>query len=232
MPTCVPATDAALIAAWPGVVLRTPERWLVAIDADLAATGQYVVSLSGLPYASYAATVPPDDGPGIAEQVLALLQGQMLAAASPVGATGIVLQEVSAAAPGLAVTVSGPVPGAITAILVSGGDSNAARRAQVLVDALCDLPPCCTFGRCVGDYTRMHAAMAAHLLYQSLPGNVGGTGASVGDFRRMRLGPAELERGSSESGAKSTANDDLRSTAPGKEYLRLRKKYVMPFNCA
>lgn len=233
--TCPPADDAFLVAMWPGVVVRTGERWLVAVDPALAQTGVYTVTMGGLPY-QYAATVPPDSGATVASGLLGALSLQMQAAASPQGLYGLLLQEVPPTPPaqpsGLAVTVDGPAPDAISATLVSGGDGNAAARAFWLDAVLCSLPPCCVFGACMGDYTRMHAALAAHWLYSTAPGNVGSTGSGAGDFERMRLGPAELARGTSAWGAGGNAADgDLARTVPGQYFLSLRNKYVPPFMC-
>jgi hypothetical protein len=233
--TCTPADDAFLVEMWPGVVVRTGERWLIAIDPQLAQTGVYTVTMGGLPY-QYPATVPPDSGPTIVAGLLTTLSLQVQAAASPQGLYGILLQEVPPPPPaqpaGLAVTVDGPAPDAITATLVSGGDGNAAARAFWLDAVLCSLPPCCVFGACQGDYTRMHAALAAHWIYSTMPQNVGSTGGGANDFERMRLGPAELSRGLSAWGANgNSADGDLAKTIPGQYFLALRAKYIFPFVC-
>ncbi len=232
--TCTPADDAFLVAAWPGVVVRLGERWLVAVDPELVATGVYTVTMGGLPY-QYAATVPPDTAQTVVGGLLVPLSLQVQAAASPQGLYGILLQEIPTPPPaqpaGLAVTVDGPVPDAISAALVSGGDGNATARAFWLNAVLCGLPPCCLI-TCPADYTLMHAALAAHWIYSTMPQNVGSTGSSANDFERMRLGPAELARGVSAWGAGDAAADaDLARTVPGQFFLALRARYVMPFRC-
>lgn len=230
---CTLADDAYLIAAWPGVVVRTGERWLVAVDPNLAATGVYTVTMGGLPY-QYAATVPPDTAQSVVQGLLLPLSLQVQAAASPQGLYGILLQEVPpppAQPAGLAVAVSGPGPDSITATLISGGDGNATQRALWLDAVLCGLPPCCAV-RCPGDWTRMHAALAAHWIYSTMPQNVGSTGGGANDFERMRLGPAELSRGVSAWGAGDAAADaDLARTVPGQFFLALRARYIFPFMC-
>lgn len=236
MPTCTPADDAYLVTAWPGVVARTGERWLVTVAEALAQTGTYSVTMTGLPFA-FAATVPPDDATTIRNGLLSALGGQALAAVSPQGSTGILLQEVVPPPPatptGLAVTVSGPAADTIAATLISGGDSNAAQRAYWLESVLCMLPPCAVFCRCPGDYTRMHAALAAHYLYTTAPSNVGSSGSGANDFERMRLGPAELSRGTGAWGQAGAAADaDLARTVPGRFFLALRRKYIFPIVCA
>lgn len=234
MPTCVPADDAFLVLYWPGVVVRLPERWLVAVNGPAAQTGAYGVTMQGLPY-EYAATVPPDTAGVIRDGLLAQLGGQFAAAASPQGLTSLLLAEVSqpgVVPPGLAVTVSGPADGTISATLLpGGGDQNAALRAAWLDATLCCLPPCCAFGSCVGDYTRMHAALTAALLYQNAPGNLSSSGAAVNDFARMRLGPAELSRGGGALYKSGTIDGILAQTVPGQYFLRLRARYVMPIIC-
>lgn len=234
--TCVPADDAYLIATWPGVVVRTGERWLVAVDPGLVATGVYTVTMGGLPY-QYAANVPPDTGQSVVGGLLVPLSLQVQAAASPQGLYGILLQEVPPPPPaqpaGLAVTVSGPAPDTISATLLSGGDGNATTRAYWLDAVLCSLPPCCVFGSCPEDYKRMHAALAAHWIYSTMPQNVGSTGSGANDFERMRLGPAELSRGLNAWGAGgNSADGDLARTVPGQYFLSLRAKYIVPIMCA
>jgi hypothetical protein len=216
------------------LVVRTGERWLVAVDPALAATGVYTVTMGGLPY-QYSATVPPDDAQSIRAGLLSPLSLQVQAAASPQGLYGVLLQEVPPPPPaqpaGLAVTVSGPAPDSITVTLISGGDGNATTRAFWLNAVLCGLPPCCAV-TCPGDWTRMHAALAAHWIYTTAPQNVGSTGGGAGDFNRMRLGPAELARGVSAWGAGDAAADaDLARTIPGQFFLALRARYVFPFMC-
>jgi hypothetical protein len=234
VPTCIPATDADLTTWWPGTVIRTGERWLVVVDA--AATGVYTITMGGLPF-QCAATVPPDTTTTIAQGLLVPLSLQLLAAASPQGLSGILLQEVPPQPPnqptGLAVTATGPAPDTITATLISGGDSNEAMRLMWLDAVTCSLPPCWVFACCPGDYTRMQAALAAHWIYSTMPQNVGSTGSGANDFERMRLGPAELARGVQQWAANgNSADGDLARTVPGQYFLSLRRKYVFPILCA
>lgn len=235
MPICVPADDAFLVKFWPGVVVRLPERWLVAVDGPLAQTGAYGVTMQSLPY-EYAATVPPDDAPAIRDGLLAALGGQMTATASPQGLSSIILAEVSqpgVVPPGLGITVSGPAVNTISATLLpGGGDMNADLRADWLEATLCCLPSCSRFCSCPGDYTRMHAALTAALLYLTNPANMGTTGAGANDFDRMRLGPAELEKAKGAwQSALSVSDADIATTVPGRYFLRLRAKYVFPILC-
>lgn len=236
MPTCTPADDAFLIAAWPGVVVRAGERWLVTVDNALAQTGTYTVNMGGLPF-EYAATVPPDTTTTIRSGLLAALGGQVLAAVSPQGLYGVLLQEVVPPPPahpsGLSVTVSGPAVDTISATLISGGDTNAEARAEWLDAVLCSLPACCVFARCPADYTRMHAALAAHWIYSTMPQNVGSSGAGANDFESMTLGPASLKKGQSVEAALGQATDaELARTVPGRFFLFLRRKYLFPVVCA
>lgn len=234
--TCTPADDAFLTTAWPGVVTRSGERWLVVVDSQNVQTGVYTVSMAGLPF-QYAATVPPDSAATVQQQLLAQFGLQVFAASSPQGLTGILLQEVPPPPPsqpsGLSVTVTGPAADTISATLVSGGDANLATRLYWLDAVLCSLPPCCLFTSCPGDYTRMHAALAAHWIYSTKPQNVGSTGAGANDFERMRLGPAELSKGANAWGAGGNTSDgDLARTVPGQYFLSLRRKYIFPIVCA
>lgn len=235
--TCTAATDTDLTTWWPGVVIRTGERWLIVVDAGNVASGAYTINVSGLPF-SYTATVPPDDATDIRNALQASLGAQMFAAVMSSGIAGIVLQEIPPTPPtqpaGLGVTVSGPAVDTIDATLVSGGDTNSAARAYWLDAVLCSLPACCVFpAGCEADYTRMHAALAAHWIYSTMPQNIGATGAGANDFESMRLGPASLTRGQSAWGQAGAAADaDLARTVPGRYFLSLRRKYILPVMCA
>ena len=231
---CTFADDAYLILAWPGVVLRTGERWLVGVDQALAQTGTYTVTMQALPY-QYVATVPPDDAQAVRDGLLVPLGLQVAAAASPQGLTGILLHEVvqpGVVPAGLGVTVTGPAVDTIAATLISGGDGNAAVRAYWLEAVKCGMPACCAF-TCQSDFTVAHAALAAHWIYSTMPQNVGSTGGGANDFERMRLGPAELSRGASAWGQSGAAADaDLARTVPGRAFLAIRRRYIMPIMCA
>lgn len=222
MATCVFADDAYLTTAFPQVVRLVPERWLVTVVPP-AQVGEYVVSLAGAEY-PYPAQVGDDAG-AVRDGLLAALSLQMLAAVSPTGAASVILDALSPN--GLDVTATGPAPDTITATLVSGGDSNEAFRLFWLERAKCGLPPCCVV-TCPGDYTLMHAALAAHYIF--LFGNLGPTGLASGDFERMRLGPAELTKGANLWAANPAAGD-LAGTDPGKLYLSVRARYVFGILC-
>lgn len=230
--TCTYADDTYLTTVWPGVVVRTGERWLVVVDAALA--GAYTVTMGGLPFE---VTADGDSTTAtIRASLVASLGGQVLAAVSPQGAAGVLLQEIPPAPPalpsGLDVTVSGPGDGTITATLVSGGDTNSALRAYWLEQVKCSLPPCCVV-TCAADYTAMHAALAAHWLYLTAPANIGQAGGGANDFESMRLGPASLSRGKSVFATAGKALDDaLARTVPGQYFLALRMKYIFPIVCA
>lgn len=230
--SCTFADDTYLVTAWPGVVLRTGERWLAGISA--AVDGMYTVTMRGLPY-QYSATVPGDDTTDIRDGLLVPLGAQVAAAVSPQGLTGILLQEVvqpGVVPSGLGVTVSGPAADTIEATLISGGDSNEAARAYWLEAVKCGMPPCCAF-TCRPDFTAAHAALAAHWIYTTMPQNVGSAGAGANDFERMRLGPAELSRGQVTWGqAGAAADGDLARTVPGRYFLALRRTYIFPIVCA
>jgi hypothetical protein len=232
--TCTFADDAFLVARFPGVVLRTGEVWLVAVDEALAQSGAYTVTMQGLPYA-YAATVPPDDGQAIRDGLLPPLSLQLAAAVAPQGLTGIVLREVvqpGVVPTGLAVTVTGPAADTIEATLVSGGDGNAAERTYWLEAVKCGLPPCCAV-RCAADFTLMHAALAAHYIFTTMPQNIGSTGAGANAFERMSLGPAALSKGVVAWGqGGNSADADLAQTAPGRVFLAIRRRYIFPIMCA
>lgn len=223
---CTYADDAFLIAAFPGVVKRTPEQWVIAVLAS--AVGNYTVNISGAPFVAPA--LLGESTSDIRYSLQASLGGQMFAAVSPVGAASLVISAASATT-GLALTVSGPAVDTIEATLVAGtGDSNAAQRALWLEEAKCGLPPCCVV-TCARDYTMMHAALAAHLIFTM--GNLGATGASANDFDSMTLGPASLKRGLSVSqwAAASPADGDLATTGPGQMYLRIRSRYIFGVRC-
>lgn len=232
--TCTYADDAFLVARFPGVVLRTGEVWLVVVDPGNVTSGAYTVTMQGLPYA-YTATVPPDDGGDIRDGLLAPLGLQLQAAAAPQGATGITLREVvqpGVVPTGLAVTVAGPAADTISETLVSGGDGNSTERAYWLEAVKCGLPPCC-WVTCSADYTLMHAALAAHYLFTTMPANIGSTGAGANMFESMRLGPASLNKGVVAWGqAGNSADADLAQTAPGRVFLAIRRRYVFPILCA
>lgn len=234
--TCTPADDAFLTTAWPGVVTRSGERWLVVVDPNNVQTGTYTVTMAGLPF-QYGATVPPDNAVTVAQGLLQQFGLQMFAAASPQGLTGILLQEIPPPPPaqpaGLAVTVSGPAPDTISATLISGGDANLATRLFWLNAVLCLMPDCRMVCFCGDDFRLMHAALAAHWIFSTKPQNVGSTGAGANDFERMRLGPAELSKGANSWGAGGNSSDgDLARTVPGQYFLSLRRKYIFPIVCA
>lgn len=227
---CVYADDAYLIAAFPGVVVTAPETWLVTVLA--AQAGQYAVLLgaSGYPVVAAVDPVPPEvavDLPAIADGLVTALGASPLAAVAPTGANALTVASVASTS--LALTVTGPAENTISATLISGGDTNAASRAFWLERAKCGLPPCCAFVCCRADFTLMHAALAAHLLY--VYGNVSPTGGSASAFQSMRLGPASLTKGKSEWSG-NPADTFLDSTAPGQLYLYLRSKYVLPIMCS
>ena len=219
---CTFADDAYLIAAFPFVVARTPERWLVVVVS--AEVGGYSVTLGGASFPF--AAVNADDTTTVRDGLQLSLGGQPLAAIAPMGIDGLVISELQPS--GLAVTATGPTEGDITATLQPGtGDSNATSRAFWLERAKCGLPPCCVV-TCPADYTLMHAALAAHMVLST--GNTGGTGQFAGNFSRMSLGPASLTAGA--SAWKSPADSVLATTEPGRMYLMLRARYVFPFACA
>jgi len=219
---CTFADDAYLIAAFPFVVARTPERWLVVVVS--AAAGAYDVTLGGASFPFVAANA--DNATDIRDGLQVSLGGQPLAAIASMGVNGLAIMELQPS--GLAVTASGPGEGSITAALQPGtGDSNATARAFWLERAKCGLPPCCVV-TCAEDFTLMHAALAAHMVLSA--GNTGGTGQFAGNFTRMDLGPASLTAGN--SAWKSPADSVLATTEPGRMYLMLRARYVFPFACA
>ena len=227
---CVYADDAYLIAAFPGVVVTLPEKWLVTVLA--AQVGEYAVNLGASAYPVDAAVAPvfPEvavSTPAIADGLVTALGASTLAAVAPAGANSLTVQALAPASLGL--TVTGPAVDTIEATLVSGGDTNAAARAFWLERAKCGLPPCCAFVCCREDFTLMHAALAAHLLY--VYGNVSPTGGSASAFQSMRLGPASLTKGKSEWSG-NPADAFLDTTAPGSLYLYLRSKYVVPIMCS
>ena len=226
---CVFADDAYLIAAYPGVVVRGPETWAVAVlDAQ---AGEYSVSLGASQFPVVAVDPPtwPEVAvtkPAISDGLLNALGGSVLVAVAPSGDDAVLVQALGPTT--LDLTVAGPAVDTIEATLVSGGDTNAAQRALWLERAKCGLPPCCAFGCCIADFTAMHAALAAHLLY--VFGNLSGSGGSAGNFQSMRLGPASLAKGAS-AWTNNPADTFLDTTAPGQYYLLLRSRYVMGIFC-
>lgn len=219
---CTFADDAYLISAFPFVVARTPERWIVVVVS--AAAGAYDVTLGGASFPFVA--VNADTTTTIRDGLQLTLGGQPLAAIASAGVNGLVIMEIQPS--GLGVTATGPGEGSITATLQPGtGDSNATARTFWLERAKCGLPPCCVV-TCAEDYTLMHAALAAHLILSA--GNTGGTGQFAGNFSSMSLGPASLTAGA--SAWKSPADSVLATTEPGRMYLMLRARYVFPFACA
>mgnify|MGYP003654407934 CR=1 FL=1 len=218
---CTFADDAYLVAAFPPVVVRTAERWLVVVVAALA--GAYTVVLGGadFPFAAGAA----DTTATIRNGLQAALGGQPLAAVGVLGANGLVLDEVNPG--GLTVTATGPGEGSITATLAPGtGDSNAASRAFWLERAKCGLPPCACV-TCAADFTLMHAALAAHMVLTAA--GTGSTGQFAGNFASMSLGPASLTQGA--SAWKAPADSVIATTEPGRLFLMLRARYIFPFAC-
>jgi hypothetical protein len=221
------ADDAFLVKLFPKVVQRTPERWQVIVLA--AASGLYTVKVAGLSYLGKPnAAVPPDTEQVIRNRLLAALSGSMSFAVGVVGTTSLVID--AAAAGPLAVTATGPAPDTISAELVAGGDANAEIRDIYLKAARCGMPPCSLFC-CPEDFTLMHAALAAHMIMYFGPASIGPTGQAAQDFRRMKLGPAELERVAS-AWATNPADGDLAATGPGQLYLDIRSRYVFPVMCA
>lgn len=218
---CIPADDAFLIAAFPGVVQRQRERWMVTVEA--AAVGEYSVTINTAQFPVDA--VLADTVTTIRNALAFQLTSQAQAAISSIGVASIQVDEIKPG--GLNLTVSGPAVDTIEATLVHGGDTNSAMRALWLAQALCSLPPCCTI-TCEADYTMMHAALAAHWIYTM--GNLGGTGTDANDYESMRLGPASRSRGKTQWSI-NPADGDLAKTGPGQLYLFLRSKYVFPFVC-
>ena len=221
MAACIPADDAFLIAAFPQVVVKGKETWMVTV-LD-AVEGEYQVSLNTAQFQNDA--VLADTITTIRNKLLFSLGAQAQAAVSSVGVGSIQLDEVKAG--GLNIEVEGPAVDTIEATLISGGDQNAAMRQFWLDQSLCSLPPCCVI-TCASDYTLMHASLAAHWIFTM--GTLSGSGSAANDFTSMRLGPASLSKGKSAWSA-NPADGDLARTAPGQMYLFLRSKYVFPFVC-
>ena len=223
MAGCVFADVAFVLQAFPGAAVIGPEVWAVNVLA--AQAGEYVVAVQGGEYpfvADNASTVPD-----VADGLLGALSGQMLAAVSPNGVNGLVLQALGTLP--LDVVVTGPAEGTIEANLIGGGVANTASIEFWLEYTKCSLPPCCRV-TCKADYTLMHAALAAHwLMYLAGLSGTGGGGA-VGDWERMRLGPAELSRGKS-AWSTNPADSVLAKTGPGQLFLSLRAKYIFPAMC-
>jgi hypothetical protein len=218
---CIPADDAFLIAAFPGVVQRQRERWVVTV-LD-AAVGEYSVTINTAQFP--VDSLLADTVTTIRNALAFQLSAQSVAAISSIGVASIQIDEIKPG--GLNLTVEGPAVDTIEATLVSGGDTNSAMRALWLAQALCSLPPCCVI-TCAADYTMMHAALAAHWIYTM--GNIGGTGSGANDFDSMKLGPASLTRGKT-AWSGNPADGDFSKTIPGQLYLFLRSKYVFPFTC-
>lgn len=223
MAGCVFADVAFVLQAFPGAAVIGPEVWAVNVLA--AQAGEYVVAVQGGEYpfvADNASTVPD-----VADGLLGALSGQMLAAVSPNGVNGLVLQALGTLP--LDVVVTGPAEGTIEANLIGGGVANTASIEFWLEYTKCSLPPCCRV-TCKADYTLMHAALAAHwLMYLAGLSGTGGGGAG-GDWERMRLGPAELSRGKS-AWSTNPADSVLAKTGPGQLFLSLRAKYIFPAMC-
>lgn len=223
MAGCVYADVAFVLQAFPGAAVVGPEVWAVNVLA--AQAGEYVVGIQGgeYPFAADGASTVAD----VAEGLLLALSGQMLAAVSPNGVNGLVLQALGTLP--LDVEATGPAADTIEADLISGGVANTASIEFWLEYTKCSLPPCCRV-TCKADYTLMHAALAAHwLMYLAGLSGTGGGGA-VGDWDRMRLGPAELSRGKS-AWSTNPADSVLAKTGPGQLFLSLRAKYVFPVMC-
>lgn len=223
MAGCTYADVAFVLGAFPGVGVVGPEVWAVNVLA--AQAGEYQVSLQGgeYPFAAGGQSTVSD----VADGLLQALGGQMLAAVSPNGVNGLVMQALSTAP--LDLLAEGPADGTIEANLVSGGVSNTAAVQFWLDYTRCSLPPCCRV-TCKADYTLLHASLAAHwLTYLAGLSGTGGGGA-VGDWERMRLGPAELSRGKS-AWSTNPADSVLAKTGPGQLHLVLRAKYVFPVMC-
>lgn len=228
MTACAHADDAYLVELFPSVVLRAPERWQIQI-LD-AVSGDYVVTVAGVVYPmAEPAVVPPDTTETIRNHVLAGLGVSMDFAASAAGLVSVLIDEEGVE--GLDVEVEGPAEGTISATLIKGGDTNAAQRALFLEAAKCGLPPCPCGVDCAEDFRMMHAALAAFMILYFGKGAIGQGGQSVGNFKRMRLGPAELEKLAS-SAAKGTADEILLKNGAGELYLLIRSRYVFGVACA
>jgi hypothetical protein len=59
--------------------------------------------------------------------------------------------------------------------------------------------------------------------------NTDASGTSVSDFKRMKLGPAELEAGGREYA--TPTESDLGTTQPGKMIITLRRRHLPPVFC-
>lgn len=222
MADCIFADDAYLVAAFPGVVQTTYERWAVAVLA--AQAGTYTVASNGaeFPYdASDEATATT-----VRDGLITALGAQMFAAVAPSGTNALLLDALSGP---LALTAMGPAVDTIEATLVSGGDGNAAGRAFWLARAKCWLPPCCLI-LCADDYTLMHAALAAHYIDLFAGGASTGAG-TLGKYKSMRLGPASLEAAAKAWAAGNPADADLDDGGPGSLYLAIRARYIFGLRC-
>ena len=229
---CEFADDEFLVALWPQVVVSTPGTWVVTVVA--VAPGDYTVTLGGVPYVVPA--VGTEAATAIRDALLAAVSLSLAVAVTPVGATGLLLQQVQQAALSVgAEGPSGPAPSEVT-VTQTGGSSNAAFRAFWLEAAKCGVPCCEFFRRCSGcgplvdcttDFKRFHASYAAHLIL--IANNTSPTGHSATDFERLSLGPAALERAKVKYASTSEAN--LGSTAPGRYVLDLSKRYLPPLWC-
>lgn len=220
---CTFADDDYLVAAFPGVVKTTPERWAVLVDE--AQPGPYSVTLQGVAYPYEAQQA--DDVTDVRNGLLSSMAALMSVALSPTGPATLLLG--AATNDPLGINVAGPDAGTISATLISGGDGNAAGRAFWLAKVKCWLPSCCLI-TCADDYTLMHAALAAHYIDLFAGGQNSGT-ASMGAYKSMRLGPASLEAVAKAWAAANPADSDLDDGGPGSMYLSIRARYIFGVRC-
>lgn len=228
MTDCVYADDAYLVAHFPAVVVRVPERWLVTVV--VAEAGDYSVT-AHTQVATYPAVVPPDGVAVVRNGLVDALGLNPWVSASLVGFNALQVLEVPLVLPppGLALTAAGPTldPPVVLVELLDGGDVSADFRDLWLEAAKCGLPPCCVVS-CKSDYTLMHAALAAHLVFIMF--NLGPTGQSAGIFDRMSLGPAALSK--AKIAAYAGQSPIAGQTAPGDLFLEIRSRYVVGAMCA
>lgn len=80
------------------------------------------------------------------------------------------------------------------------------------------------------DYTKTHAYLAAHFLaWQALISSGGSTSGAATGGKVISEKEGDLSRSYSDSSSSSTSyTDNLERTAYGLEYIRLRRKHIVP----
>lgn len=203
---CEPADDAFLIAHFPDVVQAVPGTWTAQVVALVdPVAGEFGLEVNGIFYpATPAVAFPPDTANTARDKLKAGLaqQDPIVVAVSSLGTDSLQLKELSVGfvTSVLAVVPSDPAGGNI-AVTQTVPQDNQEERERWLTRARCWVD-CRWFSNCDGceEFKLVHAAYAAWAitryggLFGSGTSSGSGGGIDAGMAKKLRLGPAEIDR--------------------------------------